>query len=62
VYAATLAFFVFVAVCFKHSPAHGIGMVLLFVLIAAHPRLASLLIVVAVLLYLGTRGSGRRRR
>lgn len=61
-YAATLAFFVVVALLFKHSPAHGVGLVLLFVLIAAYPGAASILILVALGFWMASPGKRRRRR
>jgi hypothetical protein len=61
-FAATLAFLVFVVLCFKHSPVHGVGMILLFGFIGAYPGVATVLILVALGFWLASAGKGRRRR
>ncbi len=61
-YALTLAFLVFAVLCFRHSPAHGVGMVVLFGFIAAYPGVATALILVALGYWLAMPRKGRRRR
>ena len=60
--AVTLAFLVLLVLAFKHSPAHGVGMLLLVGFIAAYPGVATLLILVALGFWLASAGKGGRRR
>ena len=61
-YAVTFAFLVLLVLAFKHSPAYGVGMLLLVGFIAAYPGVATVLILVALGFWLASAGKGRRRR
>ncbi len=61
-YAVTLAFLVMLVLAFKHSPAHGVGLILLVGFIAAYPGVATALILVALGYWLAMPRKGRRRR
>lgn len=51
-YAVTLAFLVLLVLAFKHSPAYGVGLLLLVGFIGAYPGVATLLILLALGLWL----------
>jgi hypothetical protein len=61
-YAVTLAFLVLLVLALKHSPAYGVGLLLLVGFIAAYPGVATVLILVALGFWLASPQKGRRRR
>ena len=60
-HAVTLAFLVLVVLAFKHSPVHGVGLLLLVGFIAAYPGVATVLILVALGFWLASPQKRRRR-